>query len=88
MPEINWDDLLDVAKTKTDKKFQNKMSSLTSLTDNDIDELLKQGIKKEDIAEVLKVIDDATVSNNSKAKAIQNITKGVEVLVSIAKKVL
>jgi DNA-binding transcriptional regulator YiaG len=89
MPELSIDDIIAKAKTDTDNKFKNKMASLTKLTNSEIDDLLQNtGIKKENFAAVVKEVTDATKSNEDKAKAIANISKGVSVLVGIAQKLL
>jgi hypothetical protein len=87
MPDVNWDEIIAKAKQDTDNKFKNKMSSLTTLTDNDIEKLLSEtGIEKEDFASVLKEINNAATSNKAKVAAISKISKGLELLVGIAKK--
>ncbi len=69
--------------------FKNQISSLTSLTDNEIENLITDtGISKKDLASVLKEVADATKSNEAKAAAISNINKGVSLLVGIAKKLI
>ncbi len=89
MPELSIDDIIAKAKTDTDNKFKNKVSSLTTLTNPEIEGLLDStGIKKENFAAVLKEINDATKSNEDKVKAITNISKGVSLLVGIAQKLL
>jgi len=88
MPDVNWDQIIADAKADTDAKFASKISSLTTLTDKDIEDLLKAGLTKEDLAAVSKEILDATKDNNAKANAIKTISKGVETLVFIASKLL
>ena len=89
MPNLSIDEIIAKAKTDTDNKFKNKVSSLTTLTNQEIDKLLNStGIKKENFAAVLKEINDATKSNEDKVKAITNISKGVSLLVGIAQKLL
>ncbi len=86
---INWDDIIAKAKVDTDAKFKNRMSSLTSLTNSEIDGILADsGIDKKNFASVLSELDDATKSNADKAKAIANISNGVKLLVGIAQKFL
>lgn len=86
---LTIEEILAKAKTDTDNKFKNKVSSLTQLTNPEIDGLLDAtGIKKENFAAVLKELNDATKSNEDKVKAITNISKGVSLLVGIAQKVL
>lgn len=89
MPNLTLEEILAKAKTDTDAKFKNKVSSLTTLTNKEIDGLMStSGIKKENFAAVLKELGDATKSNEDKVKAISNITKGVSLLVEIATKVI
>lgn len=86
---INWDEIIEKAKADTDNKFKNRMSSLTSLTNAEIDGILQDsGIDKKNFAAVLSEIDNATKSNTEKVKAITNIKNGVELLIGIAKKFL
>lgn len=89
MPNLTIEEILAKAKTDTDAKFKNKISSLTALTNPEIDDLLNTtGIKKENFAAVLKELNDATKSNEDKVKAINKISQGVSLLVGIATKVI
>ncbi len=89
MPNLTIEEILAKAKTDTDAKFKNKISSLTALTNPEIDDLLNTtGIKKENFAAVLKELNDATKSNEDKVKAISKISQGVSLLVGIATKVI
>jgi DNA-binding transcriptional regulator YiaG len=89
MPDINWDDIIQKAKTETDNKFKTKMSSLTTLTNNDIEALISDtGIKKEEFAKVVKILKDAAASNDQKTAALKNITKALQVVVGIASKII
>lgn len=89
MPNLTIEEILAKAKTDTDNKFKNKMASLTKLTNIEINGLMETtGIKKENFAAVIKEISDATKSNEDKVKAINNISKGVSLLVNIAQKLI
>jgi hypothetical protein len=89
MPELTIDEIIAKAKTDTDNKFKNRLSSLTALTNKEIDDLMDtSGIKKENFAAVIKELADATKSNEDKVKAITNISKGVSLLVGIATKII
>lgn len=82
-------ELAKKAKEITDKQFQNELSGLTSLNDKDVEDfILQTGISKADLASVLHEVKNATQTNESAANAIRNISKGVEVLISVAKKFL
>lgn len=89
MAAIDWDAIANKTLEATDEHFKNQISSLTTLTDTEVAKLITQtGISKEDLVEVLRNVDDAARSNEAKAKAIQGINKGVDVLVAIASKFL
>jgi len=86
---IDWNTLAANAGTATDAEVKNQISSLSRLNDADIEKLINDtGISKEDLAEVLKIVNNATESNEAKAQSIANINKGFSVLVSVASKLL
>ena len=86
---IDWKKIANDAGEATDEHFKNQISSLTSLNDNEIENLITEtGISKKDLASVLMEVEDATKSNEEKAVAISNINKGVSLLVGIAKKLI
>jgi hypothetical protein len=83
----NWDEIANEAGQTTDEQFKSRISSLTRLQDSEIDTLINEtGISQQNLVEVIKAVKDATQSNNAKAAAIQNISKGVEVIVGLAAK--
>lgn len=85
----NWDDIANQAANATDAHFTNQISSLTRLNDIEIEELIFQtGISKQNLTLVLKEAMDATKSNEAKTNAIKNISKGLDVLVAIAGKMI
>jgi hypothetical protein len=84
---IDWNKIAADAGTQTDEAFKTKISSLTSLDDEEIIALMQHtGIDKKNFALVLKEVQDATKSNNDKATAIKNINNGISLLVEIARK--
>lgn len=86
---INWDEITEQAANATDAHFANQISSLTRLNDDEIQHLIfETGISKQDLTTVIKEIKDATKSNESKANSIKNISKGFDVLVAIAGKLI
>ena len=86
---INWNEIASQAGQATDNHFQSQMSSLTRLNDQEIEDLINEtGISKENLANVIKEVKDATKSNIDKANAIKNISKGVDVLVGLAGKLI
>lgn len=84
-----YEQLAKDAAQMTDDHFKNEFSGLTSLTDDDVAEIITQtGISKQDLAKVLQEVKNATDINETTAKNIGSITKGVSTLVAIAKKFL
>jgi hypothetical protein len=86
---INWNEIANQAGQSTDDHFKGQISSLTRLNDQEIETLINDtGISKQDLTTVLREIKDATKSNTNKANAIKNISKGLDVLVGLASKLI
>ncbi|TBX66139.1 hypothetical protein EZL74_11160 [Flavobacterium silvisoli] len=86
---IDWDKIAENAANSTDEHFSNQISGLTRLNDNEIQKLIfDTGISKQDLVTILKEVQDATKSNEAKARAINNIDKGIQTLVAIASKLI
>ena len=84
-----FDKLAKQAAEMADEEFKIEFSRLTRLNDNEIEKIIDEtGISKRDLADVLSKIKDSTASNESKAKAIQNINNGVSALVGIVRKLI
>ena len=84
-----FEKLAKEAAEMADEDFKAEFSRLTRLNDSEIEKIIDDtGISKEDLAEVLKELKDATASNEAKAKAIQNINNGVSALIGIAKRLI
>ena len=84
-----FDKLAKQAAEMADEEFKIEFSRLTRLNDDEIKKIIDEtGISKQDLADVLSKIKDSTTSNDSKAKAIQNINNGVSALVGIVKKLI
>jgi hypothetical protein len=85
----DWNKIAEEAVNATDEKFKNQISSLTRFNDDEIEDLImSSGISKVDLVAVLKEVKDTNKSNEQKAKAIKNITGGVNLLVGIALKLV
>lgn len=84
----DWSRIIDEADELTKKEFANRISSLTSLTDKELVDLIdSSSISHDDLARILGVLHDATLSNDQKAKAISDIDGGLSVIISLAKKI-
>ncbi|MGG8495067.1 hypothetical protein ACQY1Q_01510 [Tenacibaculum sp. TC6] len=89
MGAIDWDQIANEAAKQTDAEFNSQLASLTSLNLSDVDAFIKQSnITNANAIKVLKIIDDATISNNSKALAINSVKNGINFLVQLATKVI
>ncbi|PKP49396.1 MAG: hypothetical protein CVT92_15245 [Bacteroidetes bacterium HGW-Bacteroidetes-1] len=86
---IDWNQIVTEAANATDEHFANQISSITRFNDTEINQLiLDTGISQQDLASTLKEVKDTTKSNESKAIAIGNIEKGVDVLIAIAARLM
>jgi predicted DNA-binding ArsR family transcriptional regulator len=82
-----FDDLVNTAGQMADDHFRNRLSTLTSLADDDVAKIITDtGISQEDLSKVLQEIKNAASDNEAAAQNISNINKGVGVLVAIVKK--
>lgn len=85
----NWSEIAKKAGKETDKQFARQIAGLTSLNDSEIEKIIfETGISQKDLAEILKQVKDSSISNEEKAKAIQNINKGLNVLIELAARLL
>lgn len=84
-----YDKLAGEAQAITDAQFKERFASLTALNDNDIGKIITAtGITKENLANLLVEIKNATEFNNNTAQSILKIQNGVQALVAITKKLL
>jgi hypothetical protein len=85
----DWNRIADEATEATDAHFATQIASLTRLNSTEINTLISEsGISKRDLATVFKVLKESTTTNEAKANAIRNTSKGLQVLVALAAKVL
>jgi len=86
---IDYAELARIAREKTDGEFKNEVSNLTRLNSPEIETIINDsGISKEDLVKVLEVVKNATDSNEQKVNNIKLITKGVDVLINLVKKLI
>lgn len=84
-----YDKLANEALILTDDQFKVRFSSLTKLNDNEIGKIIDDsGISKQDLAQLLVEVKNATTFNNKTAQSILSIQNGVQALVAITKKLL
>jgi hypothetical protein len=80
MDPKKWQEILNHATEKTDSQFASEISSLSKLTDKQIDEIAPQTIDKENLEKILRIVRDETKNNNQKAEAIKNIEGAAEII--------
>lgn len=80
MDQKKWQGILNRATDETDSQFASEISSLSKLTDKQIDEIAPQIIDKENLEKILRIVRDATKDNNQKAEAIKNIEGAAEII--------
>ena len=89
MDSINWNTIAQKAANQTDEEFNKELASLTKLNVNEVDSFIAESkITNANAIKTLNLINDATTSNNEKAKAILNIENGLGFVLSMVKKVL
>lgn len=89
MATIDWNKIAEQAGTQTDAEFNQQITQLTNLNLTEVDSFIAESnISNTDALKVLKVIDDATLSNNEKANSISTIENGIGFLVKLASKVI
>lgn len=89
MPQKDWKKLWNEAKKETNEQLAGKISSITSMKDEEILRVLEESsAEKEELIKLMEVVDDATKDNQEKANALQNINNATSMLISLSKKVL
>ncbi len=83
-----WQDILQAAGQKTDAEFASQLSSLTHLTDDEINTIAPTNIDKVNLTKLLKVVNDSTLNNSQKADAIKNATDILNIAVPLISKLL
>ena len=81
-----FDAFAEQAAAMTDAQFKERFAALTRLNLKDLDKIMNEtGISHQDMAELLKAVKDATLSNEKKAAALRNINGGVSTLIALVK---
>jgi len=89
MGTINWNELANKAASLTDAEFAKQIAGLVKVDTSVIDSFIKESsITHKDALQVLKVLHDATKTNNEKVAVVSKIEKGVGFLLQIATKAI
>ncbi|MBW1676082.1 MAG: hypothetical protein JRJ79_05640 [Deltaproteobacteria bacterium] len=73
---IDWDAIdsaLDEAKEETDEALATRISSLTKMTDAEVQELFPSLDEKKKLAELMRIVNSATAENEKVNRLADNI---------------
>lgn len=75
-----------LASAKTKKQFADRLSSYTSLTASEIEELFPKKSDREELLELLKIVNESSSENERKKKLVESITKVGGAVLKVAKR--
>lgn len=73
---IDWDAIdeeINQAAGETDAQLESKISSLTRMKDNEINELFPEKADKEKLIKLMQIVNEATTENKRTAHLVENI---------------
>lgn len=85
---LDWKKITAKAAKRTDEILASEISSLTRMTDNEIDDLFPEPIDKENLAELMEIVKSADSENQKVDRIIGNIDKFARVVLKLADKVV
>lgn len=74
--ELDWDDVeneVDQASDETDAQLVSNISSLTHMKDEDVQALFPEKADKENLIQLMKIVNQATSENEKKVRLVNNI---------------
>jgi hypothetical protein len=90
---VNWDDLMrdidneiNKAAEKTDEKLASKISSITRLTDKEIQKLFPEPADVKKLAELMKIVNGAQAKNTKINHIVKNSENFAGIILSLLKK--
>ncbi|WGH76757.1 hypothetical protein P8625_06270 [Tenacibaculum tangerinum] len=89
MNSVDWNKIAQEAASQTDSEFNAQLASLTNLKISEVDAFIKESkITNANAVKTLKLVNDTTIDNNEKAKAISNIENGFSFIISLVSKII
>lgn len=79
----NWEEIIGKAAETTNKELSSDIAGLTRLTTQDVGYVAPSKEEKATLAALMKVVHDATKSNENKAKAIAKTRSLLEMAVKV-----
>lgn len=90
MDEEFWDDLeskigglVDQAAEKTDKELANQLSSITRLTNKEVQELFPKTADAQRLFELIKLVNEDTEKNEKINRLVANSEKFADILITL-----
>lgn len=90
---VNWDDLMSSidneinnAADKTDEKLASKISSITRLTDEEIQKLFPEPADVKKLAELMKIVNGAQKRNTKINQIVKNSEKFAGIVLTLLNK--
>ena len=88
MDSQKWEEIRRKARKEAGANFAAKASSLTHLTDEEINEIAPTPLDREKFSELMAIVKDTTKSNEAKAQAIKNMNDLAQMAVKVIEKLI
>lgn len=75
MPENKYSAAARKAQQQTDEKYKNVISSLTRLTDEEIDNFFPERVDKDNLLQLMEIVNEETTENEKVLKLKENAEK-------------
>lgn len=76
----------EIASARTKEEFGDKLSSYTSLTSEEVEDLFPEQSDREELLELIKIVNSSADENIKKAKLVKNIGSVSSAVLKIGKK--
>lgn len=83
---INLEEISSKAAEETDEQLKNKISSLTRMTDKEIQELFPRNEDAKKLVELIEIVNESTTIENKKLNIVQNIENLSETVIKVIEK--
>jgi hypothetical protein len=90
---VNWDDLIsdideeiDNAAERTDEKLASRISSITRLTDEEVQKLFPEPTDVKKLAELMKIVNGAQARNTKINQIVENSEAFAGIILTLLKK--
>lgn len=84
---LNWSQIAAKAATETDRQLAGDISSLTTMTDSEINELFPAHDDKQRLAKLMEIVNSASSRNEKTKRIADNIEELADVVLKIVGRV-